>query len=295
MGDEPAGLPVGASPASRERYALAKRLVDELGELLGDEVAVWGSVARGSADQFSDVEIVTWCEQVPPLDQRRQQLQTVGLQDVVVERDGRGIVARDGGVWVEISWRDRQESESLLERLTAGATTDREDLVTAWSLTHARPLRTAGQLASWQEQLRPYPASLARRLIEEATDFWRFPHRLAATWTLAERGEMFGLTQWVFADVRDVLRALWAFNRRWEPDWKQLRTLADQLQQRPDQLTARIERVLNGADPRQRVRDNWRLIHDTLALISSDHDVTEALASVTLLLDEHPTPRGDNR
>lgn len=66
MGD----LPRLESEASHTRLTPARRLVQSCPPELGQEIAVTGSVARGVADEHSDVEINLCVDAMPEVERR---------------------------------------------------------------------------------------------------------------------------------------------------------------------------------------------------------------------------------
>jgi hypothetical protein len=75
-------LPSDATPQSWQRLQIARELTDRCPPVLGQEVAVTGSVALGLADAASDAELNLWVEALPYAAQRDAWLAAIGATDV---------------------------------------------------------------------------------------------------------------------------------------------------------------------------------------------------------------------
>ena len=214
---------------------------------------------------------------IPSVSAREAWLAEVGGTDLTAEHDERGLSCRLGDLWLECGWVTVAEETLRVERLRSGASVEREDLVAAASMTTAVPLRSSGRIAEWKAALAEYPEALRNRLVLDAADFWRFPHRVAAPYMLARRGEPFLLDQWISADVRDCLRILCALNRRWEPDWKALSKAIEEFAVCPDQLPSRVAVMFSSSSLEERAHESRRLIRDVLRLSAVSFDVGAAL------------------
>lgn len=278
-----------AGNATSRRLELAAQIVQSAPRSFGGEAAVGGSASRGTADEDSDVDIDFWVVgDIPNLTVRQEWLAGLGASDVTVERDGRGLCCRLGDYWVELHWLSEAQEGVRIERLLAGSSTDREDLVAASAITTAMTLRSSGRLGEWKTALSKYPDPLRERLIVEAADFWRFPHRVRTPYVLARRGLPFVLNHWIAADARDCVRILCALNRCWEPDWKALGTTVEAFDICPDQFVNRLSKISASVSPRERAVESTRMIRDVLQLAAAcSFDVTVALAVVESVIAQH--------
>lgn len=93
---------------SCDRLARARALIERCPTDLDHEIAVTGSVARGVADESSDVELNLWVDALPEARRFRFWLDEVGATDLkpdIGQMDATGFcwtVCRFQGVWVEI-------------------------------------------------------------------------------------------------------------------------------------------------------------------------------------------------
>jgi hypothetical protein len=111
--------------------------------------------------------------------------------------------------------------EETLAAILAGDVIGHDRLQWAWIVGIAVDLRTGGRLDGWRDRLADYPERLRDRLIEANTRVWAHqPHAVHARWSYCRRGQPLALTERLTWDTYNLLRLLFAVNRRWEPDWK---------------------------------------------------------------------------
>ena len=278
--------------ASRALYEVACHIVRQLPEELGGEIALVGSAGWGHADESSDVDLAIWVERLPPLVAVIGWLERIGAthirhDDQDTTENQLRVICRITHVWVELGFHTRPGYERTLLRVMTGTTIARDQVIYGWNLVWATPVRTQGLLAKWQQQLSEYPDRLRDRLIAASSSFWRYPHRVEMLWTLADRQALLGLDEWLSADLQDALRILFATNRQWEPDWKNLGAACHLLTRTPDRLVERVNDILSSAHARTRVALAQRLILDILELVPRQYDVSEAVANIRASLQTH--------
>jgi hypothetical protein len=273
------------SPASVAGYRLAADLAAACPTALGEEIALTGSVARGEADEDSDVEIVFWAAAMPPADARAAWLAAIGAEQVMLDdgpMPGGSLWAtfRWRGVWIEGGWQAFSDVDAELRAILTAEAIGHFRVLLASILLEALPLRTTGHLAAWQARLDRYPDLLAERIIAANTQVWQLPHAVQGRWALCRRGELFSLAERLTWDVYNVLRVLFALNRTWEPDWKWLGLATEGLAIKPERLAERIHFVFSCVDPYGRVTACQELIRDTLALVPESPGIRRARATI---------------
>ena len=283
-------LPPGATAASHVRLELARELAEACPPELGHEIALTGSVARGVADDASEIELNFWTDEIPPGNEREVWLREMGGDPLVVDAtpgaDGtRWVICFVRGIQIEAGWQSIERQRDLVRQLAAGEILDHQRLIVADTLHTGVPLRTEGLLAEWQSALAEYPPALGERLIEESVERWSWP---PFHWTLAERGEWLAVSGRLVGDVGAVLRILYALNERWEPDWKWLRHRTQDFAVVPDRLAERIDAIFSSSDPQRAVEQCLELILDTLRLLPPRPDATHAIAIVEEYLARRP-------
>lgn len=285
MQDRPV-LPSHASEASTIRAKVAYELAQRCPSELGKECILTGSSSRGYSDEASDLEQVFYVDTLPSLGEREQWLGEVGVSDLLSDSepiaDGSiWATFRFQGIWIEAGWQTIAAHEQNLQDILAGQVIDHHHLKLAEIISHALPLRSAGLLAKWQEQLTRYPDMLPSRIIADAAELWLFPPIVEARFALIRRNELLGLHERLVRDVHNVLRILFAINRHWEPDWKWVKAATDGLSIKPDRLAERINAIFTAPEPHQCVITCLQLVHDTLALIPAAlYDNSRALATI---------------
>ena len=283
-------LPSNASEESQRRYELAQGLAEQCPPELGVEIALTGSVARGVADDASDIEMNFWTVETPSGSEREAWLREMGADPLVVDAtpgaDGTAwVICFVRGIQIEAGWQSIERQRDLVRQLAAGDVLDHGRLMVADTLRTGVPLRTEGLLSEWQAALTEYPPALGKRLIEQSIERWSWP---PFHWALAERGEWLALTGRLASDVGAVLRILAALNRTWEPDWKWLRERTRDLEVAPERLAERIDAIFSSSDPQRAVEQCLELILDTLRLLPERSDARDAIT----IVEEHLAGRG---
>ena len=295
-------LPPNATEASRIRYRLALELAQDCPAELGTEIILSGSTAYGLADEYSDLEFCLLVSKLPRPAERSKWLRAsaaprwlegIGATEITFDDD----TTADGSVWatfsfkktwVEIAWQDIPSREEQLRAILAAEITDHYRLRMTWIMEQALPLKTTGKLAQWQRALARYPDELQRKLIAKATFDWADPHAVngPSHWGIRrDTGLLFA--DRLVSDVYDLLRLLFAINRRWETSWKWIRHDTRDLVLKPDRLIERIEHVFSAAVPHARRRECNSLILDTLLLVPKPYDVSKAIATIEGSLRTH--------
>ncbi len=246
-----------------------------------------GSVARGVADKYSDLELNCWVDALPDAEHRRSWFNHVDATDLKQDGDEMDVagfcwaVCRFQGIWVEVGWAPIDRFERFVRDLAGGVFIGHERLQMGWTVEQAIPLRTDGRLADWQAALATYPDGLAERVIADQTSVWSDPHVPGVRWGLAARGERMGLALRFTWDMQNLLRVLFAVNRVWDHDLKWTDERSLDLPIKPDQLSARIDAMFRLTDLERAVEINQRLIVETLELAREQgFSVADALHSM---------------
>ncbi len=96
------------------------------------------------------------------------------------------------------------------------------------------------------------------------------------------------LTERLTWDVYNVLRVIFALNRRWEPDFKWLRHVTRDLAVAPERLAEWIEDIFTLPVLEDRVATSLALIQDTLALLPITPGIARARAAIQHCLERAP-------
>jgi Domain of unknown function (DUF4037) len=273
--------PVGTLPTGRseELRALARRLVAGLPDDAADEVVLTGSVSQGVADAGSDLEFLLVVPRLPSSMVAEAWTRTAGVEPTSWWESAE-LVYVAGSVpdtSVELIWLAGAKIEALLEAAFAGRLVDHARLRSLEALEHGVPLRGGRRLRSWQQQLRAYPDELREALVREAVDDWG-GYAVAAYTRQAWRNDRYSSARVVLEVTDDVLRLLFALNRRWEPSWKRIPEAVAPLPLKPDCTAKRIEAALAASDPRLALLTIFELARDAVTLATPEFDLSRAQA-----------------
>lgn len=253
----------------------------------GVQVAVVGGVGRGIAGPGADLQLAFWAAELPDADDCQRWLHDVEAKDVSATE--RHITFRWEDTWVETAWRTYAETSDLIDRLLDAAVENHAELALANEMLAAVPLYMGGYLIGWQERLREYPAPLAARLIDGCLrDVWSLPHAVDARFSPVPPGGRLRHADRLAGDLQNVLRILFALNRRWEPDWRWLEDELPRLEAAPLELGDRVDAIVAERDTITAARALVMLADDTLALFGEYPGVAAARATLAQGLTAHP-------
>lgn len=275
------------NPASLWRLELARRIAPFYARQPAVQVVeVGGSVSRGCADRYSDIEIgVFWA--APPTDEIRQ-----GVADQANGTDFRSFgFAEDEwseeflvqGVKIDVSHRLVRSMESLLEDVIDRYETDvaKQGLISA--VEHAVPISGAALLTQWQAKAKPYPPGLAEAMVRD--HLMLGPH----IWLemLAERNSVIELYSLVCIIQKRLLSVLMGLNRVYHPGFKWLDRLVADLPLAPHDLGARLQQVFR-LPPAEGVRETRILIEETYRLVEAGLPSIDTTAAWARLNQQRP-------
>lgn len=262
------------SEHTREAQAIRLRIASDLGASYATvpavvAVFVGGSVARGWADGWSDLELgVVWT--APPTEQLRRD----GLVKVPIARhrsfpDHNPLGALEeefiaGGVKVDVAHMAAAAVESVIRDVTETGDADIAKQALLATLLVAVPLHGHAIIETWQSRIAQYPDGLSRAMVAKHLAFG--PHDYLTM--LAERGDLLLLSDILCRVARSILGVLSGLNRVYPPstDFKWALRLASGFPVAPTGLPIRLAHILRG-DPTQAVADARRLIDETIALV----------------------------
>ncbi len=260
-------------------------------------VAVCGSVARGWADRYSDVELTVWWHRAPSAAVR---VRCAGRIPHVGERRDFGQEA-DLDAWAEdftvsgvkfdVTHRTVEAQARLLSRVVDGHDTSvgRQQVVA--EVVHAIPVQGGELLDRWRRRADPYPDGLAQAMVEAHLEFG--PN--AWLERLAERDDVLPLAEISVTVVKRVFGVLLGLNRIYHPGYKWMdRTLAS-MTVCPSALPLRVRAVMT-SPARARVAELERLIEDTIRLVEReapeiDTSAVRARVHTPARLWDRPPPR----
>jgi hypothetical protein len=217
-------------------------------------VILGGSVARGHADRYSDIELgVFWREPPADEDRRRAAERTGGdlvrLYPYDAAYDGWeddltiGRAAPDApnsGVLLEVSHHTLASISRLIDGVTLRCDADESKHNVIAGILDAAVLYDTGIVPAWQARAAQYPRELAVAVVRRHATidhFWRWE-------LLLHRGENLMLVYQSFAQAEQkLLHVLLALNRVYYFGFKWLDVVADRLNVAPADLIDRLRRV----------------------------------------------------
>ena len=215
--------------AAQTRRQLARELLRSMDLQPNEEIVLTGSVARGVADRFSDIEIRFLVDALQPPQVYDDQLRAAGAQvEPATTYWNNTIITKSWfkGVFIEAAWQAWDGLEGGLAPLLAAETTEHWALVEAWHVLHALPLTAAPRVEQWQQRLAKYPDALQAKLIEQVIATWAQPHWYPTSpvnvWPVAQRNARMALAAKLIIEIERMLRLIFAVNKVWEPDYKWL-------------------------------------------------------------------------
>lgn len=267
--------------ATTKRLALAERIAPAYAaNPKVRAVLLAGSVARGTADQFSDIEIdVFWAE--PPSEDELQ---------AAVERAGATLLYRasdenewaDGffieGIKVDTSQFLVATIERWLDDVVDRADAEVEKQLLIAAVQHGQPLHGADLAERWRRHAAAYPDALVRAMVAQHLVFR--PRALLEMF--AARDDLLILYKGLVQTEDWIMSVLLGLNRLYiaHPAHKWLDWQIAQMQIAPPDLARRLRQILRD-EPRAAVREIHMLVEEVFALVEQhlpDFDTSEARA-----------------
>ena len=244
-------------------------------------VLVAGSVARGLADDHSDIELDVYWATAPAEEERTAAVEGAGWERVyaVVDEDEWADGYMIDGVKIDTSGFLTATIEGHLDAALDRGDVEPERQVRITALLDGRALHGRPIIDAWRSRCRDYPMTLALAMVEAGLEL-RPRERLEM---LAARDDVFLLHRDIVDNVQGILDALFGLNRVYVPhpfhkwlDWE-----GTLLKVAPTELVVRIRRLLV-APPHAAVKDLCALTVETFDLaemLLPRADITAARAT----------------
>ena len=234
-------------------------------------VLVGGSVARGHADRWSDLELGVFWVAVPTEPARAAAASAAGATDRCEYPDATLPEAREedyliGGVKVDVVHLTVEAGDRVIGDVTERGDAGVAKQILVSTVRHGIPLHGAALLAAWRARTVAYPDGLARAMVEQHLALG--PHWWLEM--LVERDDLPYLYDLLCRAEHSVLGALCGLNRVYVPSTtlKWTERVAGDLTVAPPDLAGRLKRVFR-AEPREGVQEARRLIEETVALVEA--------------------------
>jgi hypothetical protein len=258
--------------ASRYLLRLAKRIVRVYSEMPPARAAiVTGSVAEGKSDFYSDIDLITYYDELPS----EEALHTARIDNggservwVVEDRPAGGVMEAYtvDGVECQVAhstvaaWE--RDMASVLEGLDVASPIQK---ALSGTLT-CIPLFGEALINIWRARARDYPDALAKAMVEKHLQFfpvWGIQGRMGT------RDATLWLRQSVIESAQNILGVLAGLNRVYFStfQFKRMRAFVAELRIAPAGLAARIEDLCR-ASPDKAAVALEALVGETLALVN---------------------------
>lgn len=290
-------LPENVTTRSHELLKIAQTVVESCPLDLADAIVVAGSVSRGKADRFSDVDILFWIDERPDTATCRKWIESHEVSELCP-----AVMVDDGSLWFEYNYQgyhlnfmwetwDFVESQMQLVRdLTPrNSSLSASDLMQFhWVVQHAIALRDHPRLTTLKAEVNVYPDVLRKCLIDSTVEIWRRMTHVPMTfagYNLVPRGEIIDIKRRQMMSVKSILAVLFAYNRMWMPDGKGLISDCELLPVKPDNLQNRIQVILANSDVLSSIRETFALKIDILHLLKDEFEVDDLFEPLQAIYD----------
>lgn len=234
-----------------------------------DEVALSGSAARGTADRWSDVEVMVFWSRPPGEEERRAAAESAGAEvrrcfpfDEAEQVWCDDLSAGPDRLLVEVTHALVATAEENLDRLLGRFDPDPMLLNFAQGVLDAVPARESALLDGWKRRLDPYPDELqlaALRRSAQIDHFWR--------WRMyVDRRNPMLLASAMGETAGRLYATVLALNRRYGPTLKSPDALSGRFDVAPRDFPERLRQSF-AAPPAEQAAALASLIDETFDLI----------------------------
>ena len=236
------------------------------------DVLVEGSVARGYADRFSDIDLAVYWSEAPTEKERRDIIKHArGRHVLLVSYNGDEARWSDtydvGGVNIDVRHVGIEATEHILADVLERCDPSLSKQQHIAALLSALPLSDSSKLTRWQQQAKIYPRELGVAMV-------RTHLRFRPAWEqemLAERNELLILYESFSTVEKQILLVLMGLNHIYYPGWQWSDQLMGHMHIAPHNLASRFKQVFGivNIDPRASVYQLHDLIEETFSLVEA--------------------------
>lgn len=233
---------------------------------------VFGSAALGISDQYSDLELAFIWSRLPSVEELQATAQRVGVKGWEIEPYGEEKQAWLEqfylyGMKVEAGHWARETMENTVIDVVERYDVSQNGLLfekqaISSHLQRAVVLHGEDLIKQWQTQLSPYPEELAVTMVQRHLKFRPFDGQ----YILTNRLEIPMLYENNCAITRWLLNILFALNRIYHPGFKWTRYWVEEMNIKPPDFFARLERVFQ-SDAARGTDELRRLVEETFDLV----------------------------
>jgi predicted nucleotidyltransferase len=266
-------VPAHETPTDHLR-ALARRIADVVVEETEPRaILLVGSAATGEADLYSDLDLIVYCDELPPVERVDAVIERLRGADrqLIYPRteDDHGEGFQLAGVECQLAFTRVSAAERELERALGGKELETPLQKVVEGIQAGLPLRGEELIGAWRARVADYPDALRRAMI---VHHWRFFPLWYTARRLAVRDTSIWRRQVIVAAALDLLAVLGALNRLYVAphfELKRLRKLTARMTLAPPDLADRLERLLE-AESEESALELERLVGETQALVEAE-------------------------
>ena len=281
------------SKVSKGGLALAEQIASAYNDNSSIKaVMVGGSVSRGYADRYSDLEVGVFWSDAPTEAERKSAVESVGGKLLTFDESPRNeLYALDeaairgktyhGTAMISTQHLTVAEMEKGLLDVLDRYDTSLDNLALVAAVQNGIPLHGADLLHMWQAKIAAYPKELAIKIIQE--NLWFGPWFCAESY--ARRDDILVLNQHFLWIEQNMLQVLAALNRTYypSPEHKWADELIAGMKLSPPDLANRLKQVFR-VEPLEGWHRLKELIYETLDLV----DLHLPEVNTVSLFESHP-------
>jgi hypothetical protein len=257
--------------ATQWRFALAKKIAASYARNPNTQVVmIAGSVGRGCADRYSDIEVDVYYTEPPTEAERIAAVEGCGgvLEKLDQDDDEWEEQMSIGGFHAASSTFLVSTMERYLAEVVDQCLLAPPAQVRLYSVQQAAPVKGEAQIERWRAKAAVYPDGLVYAMLAEYLPFHGFWY---AEEMLAARDDLLLLYDIFVRVERQILGALLGLNRLYLPTpdhMKWMDEMIAEMRLKPDDLSARLKQAFR-IEPIQGVRLLKEIIAETLALVEA--------------------------
>lgn len=226
-------------------------------------IVIAGSVARGYADEYSDIEIPIFWETLPD-DATRHAIVSALHAEFLYAYDGPACEDQllIDGLQVDLWHVTVAHQEATMEAILRDHNFDFGGLNALDTIRFCIPLYGDEIVQSWKRRAQEYPDELAEKIVQEHLDSFS----VSSLFILAQRDNPTGFYAQLSFLQQEIFLVLLALNRKYFPTFKWLYPVLESMQVKPEDIDWRFRQAYK-ASYGEATADTKRLLEETLHLV----------------------------
>ncbi len=275
--------------ASRWRLALAKRVSEIYCEHADVKaVAVGGSVARGIADAYSDIDMPAFCKELPSEDSLEALSGRIKGAVWRPFRKSDMAIASElyiDSVRVDMPFIKIDRMLDVLDQVVEQHSTDPSKQKSVGGILDAIPIHGFDLIDKWKAKAAEYPNELAKSMVKKHLQFE--PLWVPREYAVLRESKLFEC-ELICAYAKNILGVLLGLNRIYHPgDLKRLDWLVGRMSIVPRDLLSRLREAFQ-ANRKDVINDLSKLIEEIIDLVNTK-EVRKSLNSSPYVCTIPPT------